>query len=163
MTEKGEAQGRFVPSLGEALLQGDSERISILLSEVKSGEIIKTWGLLLLVDNPTPEELDLMKKSQNERKEHTLVKAGDVMRELVGKRAEVDERESLRVAAELSAYPGEKSFTHTHWDEESTPVPSGPDIGIFRQLSKQWGYKCRVVSWLPGGKTFEFIGEYSVK
>ena len=133
------------------------------MSGVQSGEIIKTWGLLLLVDSPTPEELDLIEKSQNERREYVLVRAGDISRELVGKGAEVDERESLRVAAELSTYPGEKLFIHTHWDKESTPVPSGPDIGVFRQLSEQWGYKCRVVSWLHEGKTFEFIGEYSVK
>lgn len=163
MTETRETQGRFVPGLSEALFQGDPERIASLLSGVQPGEIIKTWGLLLLVDNPTPEELDLMKKSQDERIEHALIRAGNVTRELRGKRAGVDERESLRVAAELSTYPGEKSFTHTHWDKESTPVPSGPDIGIFRQLSEQWGYKCRVVSWLPGSKTFEFMGEYLVK
>lgn len=45
MTETGENQGRFVPGLNEALFQGNSERISTLLSGVESGEIIKTWGL----------------------------------------------------------------------------------------------------------------------
>lgn len=155
-----ESQARFVPGLGEALFSGNSERIASLLAGVQAGEIIKTWGLVLLVDNPTPEEAALMKKSQDEKVEYALVRAGNKARELKGKRAEVDERESLRVAAELSVFPGKKTFTHTHWDNESTPVPSGPDIGMFRRLSEQWDYKCRVISWLPGGKTFEFLGEY---
>jgi len=64
MTETGETHGRFVPGLGEALFQGDSERIASLLSGVQAGEIIKTWDLLLLVDNPTPEEVVLMEKSR---------------------------------------------------------------------------------------------------
>ncbi len=160
---EGETQARFVPGLGEALFKGDSERIASLLSGVQVGEVIKTWGLVLLVDNPTPEEAVLMKKSQDGEVKYALVRAGDKTTELKGKRAEVDERESLRVAAELSGLPGYKTFNHTHWDEEGTPVPSGPDIGMFRQLFEQWGYKCRVVSCLPGGKTFEFLGEYSVK
>jgi hypothetical protein len=158
-----ELQARFVSGLGEALFKGDSEKIASLLSRVRVGEEIKTWGLVLRVDDPTPEEMALMVKSRDEEIEYALIRVGDNVRELKGRRAEVDERESLRIAAELSGLQGEKTFTHTHWDKESTPVPSGPDIGMFRQLFEQWGYKCRVVSWLPGGKTFEFLGEYSVK
>ena len=159
MTGAGEIQPIVVLGLAEALFQGNSEKLASLLSGVQAGEIIKTWDLLLLVDNPTPEEVVLMEKSRNEKIEYALIRVGDVAKELRGKRAEVDERELLRVAAELSTYPGEKSFTHTHWDREGTPIPSGPDIGMFRQLSEQWGYKCRVVSWLPGNKTFGFIDE----
>jgi len=163
MSEADKIQAHFVPGLNEALLRGNSDRISTILSSVKSGEIIKTWGIVLLVDNPTPEEQHLLTISQEKMIEYGLIRAGDTKRVLVGKTAELDKTEVMQIATELSVLPGKKTFSHTHWDNEYTPIPSGAELETFRQLSKQWGYKCRVVSWLPGAKTFEFIGDYLKK
>lgn len=161
MSEEG-SRAKFVPGLGEALFRGEPERTAELLAGLRVGEVIKTWGLVLLVDSPTQEEVALMERSRKEEVEYAVVRVGDEVRELKGERAEVDERECVRIAESFSAFPGIRTFTHTHWDRETTPIPSGPDAVVFQLLIERWGYRCRVVSWLPGKKTFEYMGRYVV-
>ena len=60
---------KTIPGLGEALFQGNTQRLRELLSGLSAGEIIRTWGLELLVDKPTQEETELMKKSLEKRQE----------------------------------------------------------------------------------------------
>ncbi len=154
---------KTIAGLGEALFKGDTHKKRAASTEIYTGEVIRTWGLELQVDSPTPEEMELMRKSKVERIEFGQFIAGDTHVEIKGKAGEIDDQECLKIASELAKIPGPKSFSHTHWDEEYTPFPSGPDVAMFRILSmSHLGYRFRVISWLPNSKVFELVGEYKV-
>jgi hypothetical protein len=153
---------RPTPGLGEALFKSDTARICSILTNTKPGDTIHTWGMELLVDSPTPAESDLIQTSMSKQQEQAIVQVGEHQKVIAGKRGEISESEVFDAINELSIYPGERIFSHTHWEPVTTPLPSGPDIPVFQQLTKQFGFKCRVISWLPGGKTFEYVGEYKI-
>ncbi len=154
---------KTISGLGEALFKGDTQKLRELLSGVSTGEVVRTWGLELQVDSPTPEEMELMRKSKEEKIEYGLFQAGDTHMKIKGKAREIDDQECLKIASELAKIPGPKSFSHTHWNNEYTPIPSGPDVTMFRILSmSHLGYRFRVISWLPNSKVFELVGEYKV-
>lgn len=153
---------RSIEGLGEALFSGNTKLTRELLTNISAGEIIRTWGMELLVSTPTPDEVELMKKSLMQRKELGLIVVGDEKREISGKAGEISDQECITIVDELKQFSGPKSFTHTHWDDEYNPIPSGADLTMYRVLSQpHLGYRFRVISWLPGYTVFEIVGEYT--
>ncbi len=148
-----------ISGLAEALFKGDQIKVAELLSGLAIGETIEVWDMILEVQAPNELELQLINRSKEERREYGLVVAGDTQEIIEGKNDELNDREVMGVAQRLSVNEGNRYFSHTHWDEEGAPIPSGPDLTTFRTLKDVLGYDCRVVSWLPDNKVFVFRGE----
>jgi len=162
MEQTGESTFRDIPGLYDVLVGDDEKRKIEVLSRIQPGEKIRVAGMLLGVDKPTSEESNLMRKAQKEHREHVLIKVGDETAEIAGKRGEVDKNEVWKEAKRLlDSTPSSRTrvFSHTHYDREYTPIPSGADIPVMRQYSEGWNFTCRVVSWIPD-RVFVFKGTF---
>jgi hypothetical protein len=148
-----------IPGLAEALFRGDQIKVAELLSGIAIGKKIEVWNMILEVQTPNELELQLLERSKKERREFGLVSAGEIQEVIEGKNDELNDREVLGIVQRFSASNGHKYFSHTHWDEGGTPIPSGPDLATFRTLKDVFGFDCRVISWLPDNKVFVFRGE----
>lgn len=160
MVEIKEPQPQSIRGLENAFRRNDLIMVGIILSSIPSGAIIQTQSMILRVDNPTEEESMYLHKSQMERREYGILRIGDVVRIFPGKSDEIDQFKVGEALSELKGVPGERIFSHTHWQtEERVPIPSNPDLGPFRNMASSWKCRCRVVSWVSGGKTFEYVEE----
>lgn len=143
---------RVIPGLGTAMMQREEGKIMEMLSEVRPGEKVMILGLIVERVKPTKEEEHLLQKSQEEQREYGLVRVGQQQTEIEGKRASLNDDkvwEAVRRLVDLNEEQDDRTFSHTHWDRDGTPVFSGPDVTVARHLSEGWGFTCRLVSWLP--------------
>jgi hypothetical protein len=160
MVEIKESPPQSVRGLEDAFRRNDLIMVGIILSSIPSGATIQTQGMILRVDNPTEEERIYLRKSQKERREYGILKVGEIVRIFSGKSDEIDQFKVGEALSELKDSLGERVFSHTHWrTEECVPIPSHPDLGPLGILVSYWQCKCRVVSWVSEGKTFELLGE----
>jgi len=153
-TSEGCQSPLFIPKLANALFRGDSSMIEDLLNPLEPGVLLKTWDITMQIDNPNAVERELILRSIQEQREFGVITVGDVKKFIEGKNTELDDSVIVDVARQLSTLGGKKTFSHTHWDMQTIPLVSGPDIEVLDQLTREWGYECRVVSWLPGNKVF---------
>lgn len=162
MAEQAESLIKSIPELSAALYKagynGDFSEVARLLLPIVTGEIIETGGIKLRVVDPTDEERELLKKAETEGIEYGLITAGKTSRVVRGKEDGLNEVEVLQIITELTDKLGDKSFSHTHWDNRYSPTPSPSDVPVFDQVTDKFGYECRVVSWLPGEKVFVYLG-----